>query len=159
MCIRDRVGAVEITYDSESAKLSDSKGNEKTGETPEELLFEVLGWQVPFNALKYWLRAVPQPDYAYDYRLNAQTQDLSELRQRGWHLYFSKYTLDRGDEKKAPRKIVAKNNLLVEGEEVEVTIRFIVRSLTEVVRLSDLSLLVENQVSENQISENLSHEK
>ena len=131
------VGAVEIVYDDETASLSDSKGNEKTGDTPEELLFEVLGWQVPFNALRYWLRAVPQPDYAYDYRLNAETQHLSELRQRGWHLYFSKYSLGGGDEKILPKKIIAKKNLLVDGEEEEVTIRFIVRSLTEVASLSN----------------------
>ena len=131
------VGAVEIVYDDESATLSDSKGNEKSGDTPEELLFEVLGWQVPFNALRYWLRAVPQPDYAYDYRLNAETQHLSELRQRGWHLYFSKYSLGGGDKKVLPKKIIAKKKLLVDGEEVEVTIRFIVRSLTDVASLSD----------------------
>jgi len=119
-----------LGYDDESAQLSDSKGNDRAGDTPEELLFEVLGWQVPFNALKYWLRAVPQPEYAYEYKLNTETQSLSELRQRGWHLHFSKYSLDLSNEKKAPRKIVAKNNLLVDGEEVEVTIRFIVRSLT-----------------------------
>lgn len=68
--------------------------NPKTGihqaSSPENLMHEVLGWQVPVSNLQYWLRGLP----AKKPRPTALARDpagfLTDLQQEGWQVAYSR---------------------------------------------------------------------
>jgi outer membrane lipoprotein LolB len=49
-------GRVKISVTENSAVLKDTKGAVIEGETPDQVLYQRLGWQVPFTELVFWSR-------------------------------------------------------------------------------------------------------
>ncbi|ATN75106.1 lipoprotein insertase outer membrane protein LolB [Coxiella burnetii] len=61
-----------------------------TASTPEQLMQQQLGWQLPLSNLYYWIRGIPAPG-AYQADFDTYTH-LIALQQSGWHICFSQYT-------------------------------------------------------------------
>lgn len=69
----------------------EADGKEHVAQTPEELLAEVIGWQIPVAGLKYWLMGLVAP--------GAEIQELrfddigrtQYLEQSGWKIRFLRY--------------------------------------------------------------------
>jgi len=95
-------GRVRITEDPFGATLTDSKRNVTIGETAYDVLYEQVGWPVPFDPLKYWVLGLPIPDVWAEWRIN-ETGQLAWLRQAGWEVEFDQYR-DR-DGIPMPRKL------------------------------------------------------
>lgn len=59
--------------------------------TPEQLLREQLGWDLPLSNLYYWIRSLPTPAST----VTAVQQDglghLKSFEQQGWHLQYLRY--------------------------------------------------------------------
>lgn len=60
------------------------------GRTPESLLYNHFGWDLPLSSLFYWVRTLPVPDSDYQSELNPQ-QQLARLQQDGWQIDYSRY--------------------------------------------------------------------
>lgn len=58
--------------------------------TPEQLLLNQLGWQLPVSNLKYWIRGVPAPQGNQTMSLNPQGL-LAQLKQSGWTIHYDRY--------------------------------------------------------------------
>ena len=59
--------------------------------SPEALMQEMLGWQLPVGNLYYWVRGLPAP--GLQARLHFDTfHHLSQLQQQGWTVHYLRYT-------------------------------------------------------------------
>lgn len=82
-------GRIIITADSSGAVLKDTKGRVIKGATASEVLYERLGWHVPFNQLVHWVRGLP------DGSAHSRTLDddgrLRSLTQDNWDITYQAY--------------------------------------------------------------------
>jgi len=82
-------GRVIINVDNEGAVLKDTKGKVIRGETASEVLYQRLGWQVPFDHLADWARGLPS-EGASDVVINRQGR-LKRLLQGNWEVKIQGY--------------------------------------------------------------------
>ena len=64
--------------------------------TPEQLLVQTVGWQVPISDLQYWIKGQPAPKVMHDAQPLTQLTPfgaLSALNQQGWDIQFSGHQL------------------------------------------------------------------
>ena len=54
------------------------------------LMRQELGWSLPLDGLNFWLRGIPMPDVAADWRLD-ESGRLVWLEQDGWRIEFAAY--------------------------------------------------------------------
>ena len=83
------------------ATLSGLDGGDRSGPDAGLLLREATGWDIPVEALRFWLRGLPVEGRVTQYAFDAR-QRLVGLDQNGWHIQFERV----GDEV-LPRRITA----------------------------------------------------
>lgn len=71
--------------------LQNPKGQTFSAVTPELLLAQQTGWQLPVSYLQYWIRGLPVPNLPAEKHFDAYNH-LSELTQQGWKVQFLRYT-------------------------------------------------------------------
>jgi outer membrane lipoprotein LolB len=71
--------------------LQNSKGQTFSADTPELLVAQQTGWQLPVSYLRYWIRGLPVPNVPSEKRFDNYNH-LSELTQNGWKVQFLRYT-------------------------------------------------------------------
>lgn len=59
--------------------------------TPEELVYEALGWELPIRDLHYWVRGIPAPASPVVSQERTEAGALAYLEQAGWQLSYSGY--------------------------------------------------------------------
>ena len=96
-------GRIILTRNAEGATLRDNKKRTYQAQTPEELLYRVAGWQVPFGSMRYWVLGMPQPGIQYKESLDEWGR-LQTLTQSGWEIVFVEYRDFDGRE--LPRKFL-----------------------------------------------------
>lgn len=84
------VYSVAITGDENNVVLWRSRTEHYSAPTPEILLQQQLGWQLPISNLYYWIRGLPAPG-RYHTQLDAYGH-ISNLTQQGWKIEFQRYT-------------------------------------------------------------------
>ena len=82
-------GRVIIQTDADGAVLRDTKGNTLVGNSASAVLYQRLGWQVPFDYLADWARGLPGEN-ARDLILDDQGR-LKELKQDNWMVLYENY--------------------------------------------------------------------
>ena len=82
-------GRVIIKVDADGAVLRDTKGSVIRGDTASEVLYQRLGWQVPFDHLSNWARGLAGPD-ATDVTIDAEGR-LKRLVQDNWQVEYQGY--------------------------------------------------------------------
>ncbi|MFW3896202.1 lipoprotein insertase outer membrane protein LolB [Pseudomonas bharatica] len=63
--------------------------------TPETLLAEQLGWELPVSHLVWWVRGLPAPDSKSRLTLDGDSR-LASLEQDGWQVEYTRYTEQNG---------------------------------------------------------------
>ncbi|MBK2025357.1 lipoprotein insertase outer membrane protein LolB [Francisella philomiragia] len=86
------IGSVEIKGDADEVSLENSKGQKITAKDAKTLMLEQLGWYVPVDGLKYWIKAVAIPNTKHNTELNSKGL-LSKLSQNGWDISYQNYEL------------------------------------------------------------------
>ncbi len=99
-------GRVVLVENPAGAEMKDSKKKTYYAENAEELLYRVVGWRVPFGAMKYWVLGLPARQDEFEQTLD-QWGRVSELRQAGWEIRFIEYRDYEGME--LPRKMFLKS--------------------------------------------------
>ena len=79
-------GNTRITGDPDGVTL-EADGEILTAETPEDLILEQLGYELPVSHLEYWIRGLPAPGGDADLQFNERDQ-LAEIRQQGWSVSY-----------------------------------------------------------------------
>lgn len=89
-------------YDG-GAKISTSEGYTGFSETAQALVSQELGWMVPWNELKSWIKGTP--DVPEDARIIVHS-DGYDIHEKGWVIQYSK--LRNFDNNELPTKIIAR---------------------------------------------------
>lgn len=61
-----------------------------TDRSPESLLYNHFGWDLPLSSLFYWVRTLPAPGSDYQSELNSE-QRVARLQQDGWDIHYDRY--------------------------------------------------------------------
>ena len=85
-------GRVQISVTDDSAILKDTKGAVIEGKTPDQVLYQRLGWQVPFTELVYWSRGLPSDD-ATEIEID-DSGLLKSMEQGPWRVEYQEYRTD-----------------------------------------------------------------
>ncbi len=83
-------GATEIIGEPGQVIISQRGEEPIITETPEELVYRELGYELPVSRLDYWLKGIPVPDLPAETRFGEKNQ-LVELHQSGWRIQYLGY--------------------------------------------------------------------
>lgn len=98
-------GAVRVSISPQLSTLQQGKRVYKAP-SAQQLMQEILAWNMPVDALSYWVFGLPAQSVGGDYQLD-DNGDIIQLRQLGWHIQFKQYRQLDGIELNLPRKIFA----------------------------------------------------
>lgn len=117
------MGAVNLQFDDFGVVLTDGSGRQYRGSSAQTLLSKIVGWQIPLDALQYWLHVMPEPNSVYRYQLNALGTFVSMIEQQGWQIAYQAYREygPEGNKIMLPRKTIA-SKTLSNGEKLNVTL-------------------------------------
>ena len=79
-------GNTRITGGAAGVSL-ETGGEVLTAATPEELILDRLGYELPVSRLEYWIRGLPAPDSGAELDFN-EFNRLRALRQDGWSVLY-----------------------------------------------------------------------
>lgn len=102
------VGRTTLTGTPTAVTLLAS-GKQYKAKTPEKLMQEVLGWQLPVTNLYFWVRGLPAPNSPATTTFDA-FHHLTELKQQGWKILYLRYTAIKGVD--LPSKLVLQHGQL-----------------------------------------------
>lgn len=71
--------------------LTTSDGQRHEATTPENLVYQQLGWNLPFSGLSYWMKGVHAPHSAPTAIKYDAYNQLIFLQQDGWNIEYDKY--------------------------------------------------------------------
>ena len=112
-------GAMKLSGSPGHVSLETSDGKHYTATSPESLLSQQLGWNIPVSNLYFWIRGLPAPNQAAHKELDNQNR-LALLKQDGWTIQYLNYkkfgSLD------LPAKLVLDN--------IDLNVKIIVRQWT-----------------------------
>ncbi|MDH5601663.1 MAG: lipoprotein insertase outer membrane protein LolB [Gammaproteobacteria bacterium] len=96
-------GHTQLTGSKGNVLLVDAEQNYFYADSPDRLLQEVTGLQIPVKSLLYWINGIPDWNVKVDnQRLDAFGR-LAELRQSDWNIRYKKYIYVK--EHELPQKI------------------------------------------------------
>ncbi len=75
------------------------------GPSPEYILYQQLGWDIPISDIYWWIRGLPAPDKEFLHRL--ENNRLKALQQNGWDIQYLRYN---NLEPALPRKLKLTRN-------------------------------------------------
>jgi outer membrane lipoprotein LolB len=87
------LGAVRLMGDDNQVKYVNQQGVIFTADSPEILLKQNLGWDMPISNLIYWVKGIPAPEFKAEKNYNMQHQ-LVQLKQQGWTIQYVRYFSD-----------------------------------------------------------------
>lgn len=102
------IGAMNIRSDGQTMVIERGKAQQIIDISTPESIAAGTGWQLPLQALPYWLKGAPSPDYDIDeITLSESGGTLKSLQQDGWLISYSKYV--SADGLQLPAKLVAEH--------------------------------------------------
>jgi len=86
-------GAARLVGNPQNAKLE--AANQNASGNAQNLLAERLGWNLPLEALRWWLRGLPAPGQTEQLKLDTDNR-LALLKQGGWQVDYLSYREQQG---------------------------------------------------------------
>ena len=84
-------GSYELTGEPGKVELATSSGKRFYATSPESLLMQQTGWQLPVSNLYYWIRGLPVPNVPAEKNFDAY-HHLILLKQQNWIIHYLNYT-------------------------------------------------------------------
>lgn len=84
------VGSTTIQGGAGWVKVSRANGQHWQGKSPNALIASKLGWALPVQQLRYWIRGIPAPARYQQLRTDGYGH-LQSLQQLGWTINWSRY--------------------------------------------------------------------
>jgi outer membrane lipoprotein LolB len=85
------IGATEIIGTPDQVRLQQEGQEPLVTDTPEQLIRDQLGYELPVSNLEYWMKGIPASDDQAELVFNEFNQ-LVSLRQSGWQIEYLGYT-------------------------------------------------------------------
>ena len=91
--LRDFIGRTVAIINGSASKVTakTSKGKSYKGDTAEELLDEIAGMRIPLEGMKYWIRALPEPDAKLQSFVLGEDGLPKSMEQNGWQMSYPSY--------------------------------------------------------------------
>jgi len=70
----------------------EQSGETRTASSPEALILEHLGYELPVSQLNYWIKGLPTPDEEHQMQLG-DFNEIITLEQSGWTMNYQDYRL------------------------------------------------------------------
>lgn len=84
-------------------------GDTYTSGDPDALIYSATGWELPIDALVWWVRGLPAPDG--DFRLAFDDEgELAEIRQLGWSIRYERWQDFIEDRPDLPARLTARKD-------------------------------------------------
>ncbi len=103
------LGALAIDADERGLRITNARGERLDGEAARAELERQLGFALPLESLRYWVRGLPAPFAPAEEVLEAQQPRLAQLQQQGWLVEYSEYQSAPAEHR--PRRLVATNEV------------------------------------------------
>ena len=84
-------GGARLEGNAQQVTLTLDNGERYQADSPERLLMQVMGWQLPVSALRDWVRGLPYAQLAVDKQTLDERGRLRQLEQGGWHVDYRDY--------------------------------------------------------------------
>lgn len=84
-------GATEITGEPGRVVLQQEGKDPLIADTPEQLVYEQLGYELPVAQLSYWIKGIPAPGASSETAFDIDNR-LIRLQQSGWQVEYLGYT-------------------------------------------------------------------
>lgn len=82
---------VHIAGDQHLVSLTAADGTKLTGQSPEALVREYAGWELPISGLWYWVRGLPVPGAKVE-KITVDQRNLAKyIKQFGWEIIYHRY--------------------------------------------------------------------
>jgi outer membrane lipoprotein LolB len=85
------VGATQIDGRPGEVSISQQGRDPVNTDSPEELLYQELGYELPVTELNYWIKGIPAPGLRADMQFGDNDQ-LMQFFQAGWQINYMAYT-------------------------------------------------------------------
>ncbi|HBX36825.1 MAG TPA: outer membrane lipoprotein LolB [Pseudohongiella sp.] len=85
------IGATEINGQPGYVRIEQQGEDPVITDSPEELLYQQIGYELPVTELNYWIRGIPAPGEAHDLSFG-ETSQLLQFQQSGWQINYMGYT-------------------------------------------------------------------
>ncbi|NNE36955.1 MAG: outer membrane lipoprotein LolB, partial [Gammaproteobacteria bacterium] len=96
-------GTALITGNGDRIRLKTSDNREFSDSDVLQIMNQNLGWSIPVNDLKYWVRGITRPDYSNNKIEIDENGHLSSIQEENWLVSFQRY--DRTTENALPSRI------------------------------------------------------
>jgi len=83
--------SVKLTGRPGRVTMETANGQRSNAATPEMLLTEKTGWNIPVSSLYYWVRGIPVPNMPAQKKYDNYNHLIS-LQQQGWRIQYLNYT-------------------------------------------------------------------
>jgi len=100
------VGGLRLQARGDALQLTTSRGERLDGEAARVELERRLGFPLPLESLRYWVRGVPDPARPAEERLATDAPRLAGLSQDGWSIDYTAY-LEQPAAGALPRRLSA----------------------------------------------------
>jgi len=97
--------AARIKGDNQQVSL-EADGQTWRAHSPEALLEQHLGWQLPVRDLAWWIRGLPAPGSVFSE--TRKNDRLASLQQQGWKISYRRYS----DDNRHPEKLILQRDNL-----------------------------------------------
>lgn len=88
-------GSFELNGQPGNVELAFADGKHFHAQSPEDILAQQTGWQLPVSNLNYWIRGLPVPNSSANKNFDSY-HHLTSLQQDGWNIQFLRYTSVHG---------------------------------------------------------------
>lgn len=102
-------GTVQLSGGDGGVVLRTSNNQVFTAQDPQTLMLDTLGWSVPVDGLRYWMRGLDDPRTPAVVRLDARGRP-ETLEQAGWVIDYQRYA--DGAPPELPTKLALANQAL-----------------------------------------------
>jgi len=85
------ISSIRIVGNSDNIELWRTNKKCIKAKTPEQLMLDQLGWQLPISNIRYWILALPTPAAKIDSIHFDQYGHIIDLEQNGWQIKYSEF--------------------------------------------------------------------
>ncbi len=103
------LGSTRLTGSPGFIELELSDGETYASSDPQGLIHAATGWELPIDALVWWVRGLPAPDG--DFRLAFEKDgQLAQIEQRGWTIRYERWRAFMDDRPALPARLTARKD-------------------------------------------------
>lgn len=113
-------GSIWIRGDNTQVSLERSGEETLYAPSPEQLMYNAMGWWLPVSDLHYWVKGIPAPDTPIENQQRNDDGTLLSLTQNQWQLSYSRYQQSKGWY--LPTKVIAQYRPAGQQDAIKLTL-------------------------------------